>query len=69
MTIYFTSWRLIEDYVKTIKDYYWSFTNNFKSSCIPDGKSKVDGGKHGEACDGDHAHEDVGEEPQMFIIK
>ena len=36
---------------------------------VPNGEGKVDGVEHGEAGNGDHAHEDVGEEPQVFIIK
>ena len=36
---------------------------------VPDGEGQVDGGEHGEAGDGDHAHEHVGEKSQMRIIK
>ena len=36
---------------------------------VPNGEGQVDGGEHGEAGDGDHAHEHVGEEPQVSIIK
>ena len=40
-----------------------------KYFCVPDSKSEVDGGVHGEASDGNHAHEYVGEKPQMFEVK
>ena len=36
---------------------------------VPNGEGKVDGVEHGEAGNGDHAHEHVREEPQMRIIK
>ena len=36
---------------------------------LPDGQCEVHGGDHGKATNGDHGHEDCGEEPQVWIIK
>ena len=38
-------------------------------SDLPDGQGEVHGGDHGKAAGGDHDHEDLGKESQVWIVK
>ena len=68
-TVWIIQWGEGSSLIRTLCWNFTGFKSWIKLYCVPDGKSEVDGGEHGEAGNGDHAHEDVGEEPQVFIIK